>query len=490
MFRQAIKSTPLTTEVADSFFKHIDGDNFQGDKTFISTLRALVAPRMKDGEKIDLYFRESRFLNKPNERYDTTNAAVWNICSLIDNESDYIYIHNFCSASEESNNSYMELMESSFTDYHQGWHRLEKVTDFFKKAFNTLCFINPDKKSVVLFVDNMDIRKMHYLQCSIFAILPWYFDPKQGVSSLEMKLIESLRSKDFKDYEECIAKIAEKYDFRTAQIRKLLAGFETRYERKECDNMRQYIANIIHKIDDLNQQIGSYLRQKNDSEIRLLGLEAKIANSSEESEIMDYFLCNDKLVLESVSDTVMTFSVKTYLEYFDEDLAERAINNSSSYVYYSYDRAHSNISGEDMKKLMTEIFINQTLKIKFCAAYQFDMNGSVYALENHRYGAEFREYTPNTHIDAYHCLGNYQRTINELLKDRNYIGAIEQCIASCKSLNFGDSVVMSEFMRRMYSVNSNSNRVNTRCIELPDGNVVTPIDAINWIKSQEDAVNE
>lgn len=80
-------------------------------------------------------------------------------------------------------------------------------------------------------------------------------------------------------------------------------------------------------------------------------------------------------------------------------------------------------------------------------------------------------------------MGNYQRAINELLKNHNYIGAIEQCVASCRSLNFADSTVMQEFMRRLYGLSDYN--VNIRCIELPDGRVVEPKEAIVWLKEQE-----
>ena len=72
----------------------------------------------------------------------------------------------------------------------------------------------------------------------------------------------------------------------------------------------------------------------------------------------------------------------------------------------------------------------------------------------------------------------------------DYIGAIEQCSASCKSLNFNDSPVMQEFMRRMYGISDYQDNINTRCIELPDGTVVTPVDAINWLKAQEVQADE
>lgn len=490
MFKQVIRNTQLTTDAANSFFQHINGDSFQYDVSFVSTLRALVAPRMKEGEYVYLSFYQSNYSANQLSEYSARNA-VRNVCDLDDIEDGRIIIHNFCHTSQDSNYAWMELMKSTLESVYPGWHRLEKVTDFFKKTFYALCFINPDKKSVVVFVDSMDIRRMHYLQCSIFAFLPWYFDPKLGVSKIEMELIESLREKTPTKYEDCIAKIAEQYDFRTARIRQLLSGFETRYEVMECDKVRREIQSCIEYIDSLNNQIGDYLRAKNEYEIRLLGLEAKIANGSEESEIMDYFLHNNKLVLESVNNDSMVFVVKTYLEYFDEDLAERVIRNETSYVYRPNGRGCNNIiPAEDMRMLMTAIFLDQKLRIRFCAAYKFNMNGSVSAVSRYSFGAECRDCTPNTHIDRFSCLGNYQRSINELLKHHDYIGAIEQCSASCKSLNFNDSPVMQEFMRRMYGISDYQGSINTRCIELPDGTVVTPVDAINWLKAQEVQVDE
>lgn len=487
MFKSVLNSTPLVSDAANSFFQNVSGDFFQRDATFLSTLRALVAPRMGDGETIGLSFSESAYSvdEVRNNNVRAVLNAITGRSNAIQGHEGQIQIHNFVSNTQDDNYACLELVKSSFEQQYDGWHRLGKVTDFFRKTFYVLCFINPEKKSVYIFVDKMDIRKMHYLQCSIFAFLPWYFDPTEGVTELEMELINSLREKKSDKYEECIAKIASQYDFRTSKIRNLLAGFETRYEKRECERVRADIQSYIDTINSLNNQIGEYLRYKAEKEIRLLGLETKIENgASEDSEIMEYFLCNDRLVLEQVDDRYMVFSCMDYLTYFDEDMAKKMIDNPRSYVYRPNDRMCNNyIREEDMKKLMYAIFVDQTIRIKFCSAYRFELDGNVRALEHHDYGYEFRECTPNTHIDRYSCIGNYQRAINELLKRNDYIGAIEQCIASCKSLNFADSTVMKEFMRRLYGISDY--RVNIRCIELPDMRVVTPTEAIEWIKSQE-----
>ncbi|MDE6149602.1 MAG: hypothetical protein K2F81_05845 [Ruminococcus sp.] len=481
MFRAIINSTPLTSDVANDFFQNIRGDAFSGDISFIATLRALVAPRMQEGESLYLRLTSSNYSANQIASSSATRT-VRSICDLDYMDNGTVLIHNFCGRTQDDNYANLELMKSTFCQVYQDWVRLDKVTDFFRKTFYVLCFVNSITKRVVIFTDNMDIRKFHYLQCSIFAFMPWYFDPEKGVSPEEMELIRSLREKTPEKYEDCMAKIAEHYDFKTAKIRKLLAGFETRYERIECENIKYQINECLESIDGLNERIAGYLRSKRDYEIRLLGLETKIASGNGESEIMEYFLSNDKLYLISVDEYTMTFAVKDYLTFFDEELAMTTIENRSSYIYRPNGRGCNNyIPADDMEMFMTAV-VEQKVKIKFCAAYQFKFGESVRAIAHHNYGSEFRDCTPNPHIDQYRCMGNYERTINTLIRDNNYIMALEQSVASCKSLNFGDPPVMKEFMNRLYGISDYD--ANIRCVELPDGKVVTPKEAIAFLKSE------
>lgn len=489
MFKAIINSSPLVNDAANNFFQNIYGDSFAGDISFVSTLRALVAPRMTPEDGLSLRFGSSSY-TASQVGSNSDSVMTKTICEYFyPADRGSIYIHHMNSDIQEDNYACLELIKSTFGRIYKGWHRLEKVTDFYRKQFFVLCYINPELKSVAIFSDKLDIRKMHYLQCSIFAFLPWYFNPDEGVSEDEMALINSLREKTSTKYEEAIAKIAERYDFRTAKIRQLLSDFETKYERLECESVRSQIRDVISTINSLNSQIGEYLSAKNDMEIKLLGLEQRIADGSGDSEIMEYFLCNDKLVLFEVTDERMVFAVKSYLTYFDEEMALSAINNKSSYIYRPNGRGCNNIiPAEQMEKLMRAIFIDQLLKVRFCAAYEFNLNGSVNAKQHFNFGHEFKDYMPNTHIDGYRCMGNYQQAINQLLMNRDYISAIEQCVASSKSLNFGDSTVMKTFMSALYGISDH--RYNNKCIELPDGSIVTPKEAVEWIEEQECGDNE
>lgn len=489
MFRTIINNTPLYNDAANCYFQHIQGDGFSGDVSFLSTLRALVAPRMKEQDRMRLQF-DSSYYGSDTIRDNSSVTVLSAICSDFPSSgSGHIYIHNFTNPQQDNNYVCLELVKSLFEKHYSGWHMLEKVTDFFRKQFYVLCFINPELKSVAIFVDRMDIRKMHYLQCSIFAFLPWYFNPEEGVSELEMSLINSLREKTEDKYLAALSKIAEQYDFRTARIKQMLSGFETRLNREEHGRIRADIENIISRINHLNSQIGEQLERKNNLDIRLLGLEKKLADGSNNSDIMEYFLCNDKLVLFDVVGTTISFGVKSYLTYFDEDMAISAINNKSSYIYLPDGEDHSNhISTESMEKLMKAIFVEQILKVRFCAAYQFQINSNITPIQDAVFGHEFDGYMPNIHIDAYGCLGNYERVINELLINGDYVSAIEQCVASSKSLNFGDPTVMQGFMSALYGLNHYE--IYNECIELPNGKVVDPVNAIKWLEEQECDNNE
>lgn len=486
MFRQILSQTPLYNEVANDYFVQIKGETFNGDSTFVSTMRMLLPSRMTDGDTVSIEFHN---ISKGKRQIENTSlvdlldSLALNL-DYLDKGQCLIYSLN---GDSESNTAMFKKLKEELCGNYQGWQIVEKVEVFFRKTFSAVCFINPENKNFVVFVDNMDTRKHHYLQCGLLAFMPWYFNPEQGISDAEMQLIHALREKTSEKYEKCLAEYAKQFDFRTIRIQKMLAGFETKYERRELVRVESEIENCIRRINEHNEQIASYLKDKRDKEIRLRGLKERIADSNKESEVMTYFLCNKNIVLENVSESSMTFSVTGYVTYFDEDEAENVIENSYSYIYEPDGEPCDKISPEDIKALMTAIFVDKTLKMKFCASYTLQLSGNVVANSSHDFSAvDFEDCTPNVHIDRYECMGNYTRIINELLMKNDYIGAIEQCVASAVSLNFSDQAVMEEFMKRIYGISHYN--VNMRCIELPDGTIAEPKQAIEYLNSNKQEV--
>lgn len=478
MFKQSVSSTMLTSEAANVFFPNITGEMFGSDNTFLATLRALVAPRMPKDESIHLSFGRSDY-NATVVSETSVDRMVNAICSNMTKANGRIYVHNLANRDEANNVANIELLKRQFCEVNKGWQYLDKISIFYQKSFKVVCFINPETKSTSLFVEQLNLQKLHYLQMSVLAFLPWYFDTAIGMNETEMSLVYSLRERTAAKYEECIAEIAKQYDFESARIKQMLTEFEIKYEKKERERVQRDIANVDRNIKDLDRRFAEYIKQRNDLCIHLVGLESRIHDGAP-SELMEYFLCNRKLYLEGVNDSSMSFAVRDYMSYFDEDAAQTYINNKSSRLY---EYCGSNFTKSDMEKLLTAIFIDQVLKIRFCAAYYFDLNGSVSAQYHHSFGQEFNGFKPNPHIDEFECMGNYKRTVNDALHRRDYITALEQCVASAKSLNLHDGAVIGRFMSQF----TNNGGGSYKAIELPDGKVVSPKEAVKWLKDQEGA---
>lgn len=485
MFKESIMQTPFVGDIQDSVFSRIYGDSFRGEVSFISTLRALVFPRMSETDQLKVFYRECTLQKRYVDRNHPDAALSNAVGTYGTTQKNSVRIINVCGYMKEDNKAVLDTAENSFLRYAGGgFQRIEKFTEFFKKAFRTLCFVNKDDRITIVFVDEMDTRRFHFLQLAIPVMFPWYFPPESGLSDQELGIIQSLKEKEPDKYLAALQVAASKYDFRTMKIKSVLGNFEKRFLDGYLTQSREKLNAYSQDVKNYEDAIANLMAKYYEESIRMEGIQAKIANGGVSSELMNYFMRNKNLSIISSGSTGITFSVKSYLTYFDEDAVKRYLEKSESVLY----SGGGNFSDGEIKMLMQAIFVDQILKMKFCASYSLDLCGSVQARAHERYGAEFSDCTPNPHIDRYHCLGDYRRYITDRLFAQDYIGAIEQCVVSCASLNFSDTTVIEEFMDRIRGMSNDD--VNIRCIELPDGKTVNPYDAIEWLKEQQSRTEE
>lgn len=457
MFQDEIIFTPYTTTSMIKHFSDIRCQNLKWDKSFYSTLCALVGPRKKKEDQICLTVAETlRISDIEGNSLQKNRIWIYDVPSNTD-----------CGISSRFNPG-------------RGYCFLEKVTMFFIKSFKVFCYINYDLHSVIIYVENLDLKKWHYLQSAIVVFLPWYFVPKTGITQDEMDLVRSLTEKSSDKYLRCLDKLAEQQNLREKIINEELNDIEKIQNQRLIQSTEESITNISNSLKSMLIQMNALLKAKHREETMLIGL--KIENENKKSEIKEYFLRNKKLHFIETHDSKIEFVVKDYMTYFDEDLAKRIIDNPRSYIYRF---SLSSIDKENMKKLMYAIFIEQTLRLKVCAAYELDIPSGFSALDNYDYkcGYEFKDCIPNPHIDKFACLGGYEAKIYECMLNNNFINAIEQCVASCKSINFGDSIVIEHFSMELAEGRN-------KCIELPDGNMVTSYEAIKWLTEQEAKVED
>lgn len=471
MFSETIRNTPLSGGMADSVFPNITGEAYQGDTTMVATLRALLGQRIGDGS---ISFQIHQCNRNHDLKDDNTAQIVYDMTG--DLYADTVKICSAYQYDDGKRKAELEFVTSHFTEAHPDFRQLEKIGEFYRRSFFVSCFINPETRTAVLIVDRLNTAKLHYLECSVLAFLPWYFSARDGVSDLEMRLIRSLGMKASREYLACIAEFAKQYDFRSMRIRALLPGFETRFDRAELQRVEQSIRALEEELNRLNQRFRDKIQERDDLNIRYLGLDQKIkTGATGDSEIMEYFLSNKHLDLLEASDSRMRFLVSGHLAFWDKDQARRYIANSHSLLY----KGDGGDGDQNMKILMEAVFLDESVKIRFCGGWDFNLRGSADVLAEYDYGPDYDTYLPNPHLNRFGCIGTYRSIINECLQRNDYISAISQCLASVGSLNWSDSVVMREF------VNNIKDRHAPACVELPDGKVVTPKEATEWIRAQK-----
>ncbi len=480
MFSAAIQRTPFVTAAADRYFGgKIAGDRYGDDHTAVSTLRALLYHRIGNNTLYFEYMTTSYDLSRIGRRTESDWGDAFR--TRFEGRDNYLTVMELCNPSKEANEKLFDILAGNFAD-HDGWVRLKPITDFFRRNFDVLCFIRPAMKQTVYVIKSADsldkkLRIFHQLQLSFLTALPWYFNPQNGDRLLpeEKELLESLQGRDHTQYLECLKKLEASLDFEAGYIREQLTQIESAYERARLQVVRQEISRTMENIAEYERYINNLLEEITKKNIELSGLEYKLNNSNPESTLCDYFLCNRALRLGIVSGTHMQYSVNTLMTYFDEDQALALIRNPRSVMYFT----SSAFPAEHVKKLMTAIFIDEKIRVRFCAAYDLNVSGGVSGVKHYNFMEDELDRMPNPHIQYHACLGDHRIALDAAMRERDYIGAISQTIASASSLNVTDSVVMDEFCRNMF------NDKTTRWFELPDGTKMNLIEALDYVTKEE-----
>lgn len=477
MFRERIDQTPFTTEEADYYFRHITSDStYAGDKSFLATARAMLADRIPEGKSLTLYTRPMNLTGAELGDASDSSIATAFLGDWPSVENALVVMELTCADTVDrilgAVRTWAEMSDGK-------WECVERVEALFRKSFPLNCYICRETGTAILLTDRLSLRKWHSIQVVLFRCLPWFFPEDKPITEGEKELARALSKDSSAEYLSILRKEAAKYDFEKSRIKRLLTGFETTYERRRIENCKAEIERKRRQIKDYNDTISNMLTELRKQNIALLGSIAAMEQRKDESELMDYFLADRNLVIESCEDGQLRFFVKGYLENYDPDEACACIDNDSSYV--TSGRSDGKISVDDMRRLMHAVFTDGKIRIRVCAAYTFDIGDSISVVpqSNKRYPAEFSTYLPNPHIQGYGCMGAYRKIINDLLLDGDYVGAVVQCEASCNSLNWGDYAVMGNFMDRMYYD-------DTQCFELPDGSCVNQREAVKWLNEQEE----
>jgi len=472
MFSKTIYTTTLTNDVANRLFCNVTAKSYSSDMTFTATLRALLHKRLPVSEPVNLSLKQIG-LSRGDLEAAAANSCMDVFTNGINPTDSTSNIHIVYAANNDSGKKMLELVEVNWKKHLKTYTPCEDLRLFYIKTLNGLFYVDEANKSTVIFLDSCDVKKYHALQMMIPKYLPWLF-VDTPLSKKETALLKSLGNRSSGDYERIIEDFANDFDMRSEIIRSKLAGFETVFERQQINDATNSISEYERQYSMHLKTLQKVLSQINEQKILLAGLKCKVNDIGENSEIMDYFLCNKQLNLISVSGTEIEFVVNGYADVYDEEAFEAYVGSHFGYMYRDIS---DSITTVQMEKLYRAIFDDNILKLRISAAYRADMQRGITPLKEYFFPPESQTYLPNPHIQKYGCIGGYASRFQEYAHKHDYVGAIDQAVMSARNINWHDSTVINSFAHTLSCT-------SIKCIETPDGTLMSPSKAIKYLEKK------
>ena len=472
MFNKGIYETMLTSEVAERLFSNITASNAL-DQTFLATLRIMAHKRLPQNETV--HFTCKRIRRSVSElSYATANDCMsWFTPDAVRHPVTSEHgIHIVYEEYPEAGEKMLEIVNANVgRRYLSNYKRRDDLQVFYARKAKALFYTDDTEKNTIIFAKQLELKHFHVLQMMIPKYLPRLF-AENPLTEKEILLLKSTGNKYATEYEKLLDDFANDFDIRAEIIRSKLAGFETVFERIRADELRDEINSYQDSYELHLSTMRELAHKMQECKYTLAGIESVINDHAEDSELMEYFMCNKHLTIIRVTGTIIEFVVHGYADVYDVEAFEQYVSNHSGFMYASISPS---ISKSQLEGLYHAIFNEGVYKLRMCAAYRADMRTGLKACQSYAFPMESQTYFPNPHIQEFGCIGSYSGRFQEYMQRRDYVGAIDQAVVSARNLNFYDSTVISRFA-------SDFSRTRIKCIEKSDGTLLTPLEAINELE--------
>lgn len=468
MFETRIQNTKLAGSLADCMFRRINGCDYEGDYSFISTLRALLMHRISGDNRIT--FKQYGFELSNDPALMTTSLES---CIGSDTIAYVSVSRNMTEDEDVSKQTFFAFPTP------QNLHEFMDVRSFFAEKMACRAFMSQESKSAVIMVLSSDMKKHHLAQCIIPKLLPWYFE--QGrISVNERSMLYGLRDRIPNAYLRAIENICDTDAFRQKSAAAALLSFKRKgLERQKRDAQRN-IENYNSSIDRLNRDLLSQLRLVNQENFKLNGILLALESDEDDSGDVTQFIASNRNVhfVDSDNSDAMKFIITGYLDIYDPE-AYRSMARNPNCWYWTESATHSGpfMSRENRKRVMDAIFGDSPVfKIKTYGCYSMDLEHGEVSANGGRYGhadGVDNRYA-NPHLYYASCLGSYRPHINKALQRGDLVGAISQCITSVHSVNVTESATFRHLCHDIF-------RDDRPILEGPNGQSFTTLQAYEYL---------
>ena len=466
----------MASKAADELFPHIQADRFNDDESVCAISRMLLCDRIEKGDGFRFSVRSiDAEMYKTEAMFPKHEPEEGKTCSYVDILTPGAYSGDNLTAFNEFKKQSKTLLKGT------GYVMPADINaQMGSSNIHGFTAINEKERRTVIYVSALSVRVFQIFGGMLSRLAPWYFKEKPLTGDERAAALALLRGDE--SFAAAEAAFSERFDFRTNEIRSMIRGFsvsfyerqlrdmEKNLERKERDYNMAYdrCVTALRELRDLQEKhtAATLMRDKKDT--------------SAEDALIEYCIRNRAVHLDSVENSSIVFYVLTYLGFYDVRLAENVIRVKDSPVY-----RYSHLpSPKDTERFFRALFLDETIRLRMRAAYR--LNFSEYRADgimDFQYGPDAAEYLDNTHISRASCIGGHRNASVDMMRAGDYTGAINEFVVSAGNISIGDGAIFGTFVDDL-------TRSSRKCIELPDGTLVTPQQASEWLAEKEEQKHE
>ena len=459
----------LSPELESEFVNIVGDGTFKGDNFALAMARLLLKPRITEEDTVTV-------------KVVDPNHTAWSTWAEDGKQFiDEISMENavmFCVWDKLERAMTLVNMNKSLSGWEEYTTReLSLIGE--QLGISLRIFRNNERKSTVVFTNTPDYESWHYLTCLFKVFYPWGIRCTTETEQGFVKTLFGSRGTD-KTYKAMNDMVYNIVDVDIVRKKYYLCGYEGKLKNIQRRRYADQMEDIMRRINEKLNGVRELYKQYNEKALVVEAIDNNINNGNNNNELMNYFLSNKNITVESGDDDgEIVYVVTGYMTLYDPEVAQEYINNGSSIMYSELSRIDDSFfSKERIRKLMTEIFVESNIKIRMCSAWKISFGSCVLPVRHFSYRDKYKSYFPNPHLDKYGCLGGWQQVLEESCDKLDYVYAVDMTCVENGNLNLSDTVVLRGFLSELF-------RRDMAVLELPNGQVVDSIAAVKWMEGDD-----
>lgn len=290
-----------------------------------------------------------------------------------------------------------------------------------------------------------------YLWLSTITTMRFIADifKEQPLSQDEIAMLKALSEEDFSLVNQAIDSFYHRHNIDEFRKRKKVYAFLTQDNDDMCKDLEYSIESVNSSIKNASRTIIDLQNKIKKYEVQLAGLHAEynrlaLSPSTRENkadEIMNFLKENQHVIsLKSIGGGSFKVCVNAFLDDYNYDSIEIAVNNKKSVLYQS-NYLKKTYGIDLLSKFYKKLFLSGEYKIHSYSEWMIKTNTSpltIFPLEISICSSGGVMLNP--HLAVHTCLGAFRDDFKEEIKNFDIIGILMTMILSSKAINVEEQV--------------------------------------------------